>query len=81
MVIIWDEPKRYANIDKHGIDFAAIGVEFFLGAMVKPAREGRWVAIGKLDGIIVVIFAMVGSEAISIISARPASAKERKLLA
>lgn len=81
MVIIWDEPKRYANLDKHGIDFAAIGVEFFLGAMVKPAREGRWVAIGELDGIIVVIFATVGSEAISIISARPASAKERTLLA
>ena len=81
MIIIWDEPKRSANLDKHGIDFAEIGVEFFLGAMVKPARDGRWVAIGELDGIIVVIFATVGSEAISIISARPASAKERKLLA
>lgn len=80
MIIVWDEPKRLANIEKHGIDFAEIGPAFFLGALVKPAKDGRWTAIGRLDGIIVVIFATVGSEAISIISARPASAKERELL-
>jgi uncharacterized DUF497 family protein len=34
---------------------------------------------GWLDGIIVVIFATLGSDAISIISARPASRKERTL--
>ena len=79
MIIVWDEPKRRANLDKQGIDFADIGLEFFLGALVKPARHGRWVAIGE-HGVIVVIFATLGSEAISIISARVASAKERKLL-
>jgi uncharacterized protein len=80
MIVIWDEPKRLANIDKHGIDFANIGPEFFLGALVKPARNGRWIAVGVHEGVIVVIFATLGNEAISIISARPASAKERKLL-
>jgi uncharacterized protein len=80
MVIVWDEPKRQANLDKHKIDFAEIGPAFFLGALVKPTRDGRWVAIGEHQGVIVVIFATLGSEAISIISARPASAKERKLL-
>ena len=80
MMIVWDEPKRRANLAKHGIDFAEIGPEFFLAALVKPARDGRWVAIGEHHGVIVVIFATLGSEAISIISARPASAKERKLL-
>ena len=80
MIIVWDEPKRRANLDKHGIDFAEIGPEFFLAALVKPARVGRWVAIGEHHGTIVVIFATLGSEAISIISARRASAKERKLL-
>jgi uncharacterized protein len=81
MIIVWDEPKRHANLAKHGIDFANLGPEFFLGALVKPARDGRWVAIGKHEGIIVVIFATLGTEGLSIISARPASAKERILLA
>ena len=25
MKIIWDEPKRQANIEKHGLDFADVG--------------------------------------------------------
>lgn len=80
MIIVWDEPKRLANLDKHGIDFADIGPAFFLSALVKPARDERWIAIGEHEGVIVVIFATLGAEAISIISARPASTKERKLL-
>ena len=46
----------------------------------EPALGGGWVAIGQHRGVIVVIFATLGSEAISIISARPANARERKLL-
>lgn len=80
MEIVWDEPKRLANIAKHGINFADIGEEFFASALVRQARDGRYAAIGHLNGVIVVIFAVVGSEGISIISARPASRKERKLL-
>lgn len=80
MKIVWDEPKRAANLDKHGIDFADIGAEFFLSAMVGPAKKGRYFAIGRLDGVIVVIFATLGTEGLSIISARPASRKERSLL-
>jgi len=81
MKIVWDEPKRYANLAKHGVDFAALGEDFFADALVFPAKAGRWMAIGKLDAVIVVIFATLGSEGLSIISARPASAKERKLIA
>ena len=81
MVIVWDEPKRHANLAKHGIDFADIGEEFFLSALVGPAKDGRYFAIGELDGVIVVIFALLGTEGLSIISARPASSKERRLLA
>ncbi len=81
MVILWDEPKRLANLDKHGIDFADIGFDFFLGAMVLPARLGRMMAIGRLaDGALAVVFVHLGEEAISIISARPASQKEREFL-
>jgi hypothetical protein len=78
MIIVWDEPKRLANLDKHGIDFADIDEAFFLSAIVRPARLGRFAAIGWLDGVIVVIFAVLGSEGVSIISARPASSKERE---
>ncbi len=80
MNIVWDEPKRLANLDKHGIDFADIDEAFFLDALVGPAKQGRYFAIGKLNGVIVVIFAVLGKEAISIISARPAGRKERRLL-
>ena len=80
MQIIWDEPKRLVNLDKHGIDFADVREEFFLRAIVRPARLGRFAAIGRLDGLIAVIFAVLGSEAVSIISARPANRKERSLL-
>ncbi|WP_226018932.1 BrnT family toxin [Novosphingobium sp. FKTRR1] len=80
MIIVWDEPKRQANLVKHGIDFAEIGPDFFLSAQVVPAKAGRWAAIGMLDGVIVVIFAVLGSEGISIISARPASRSERSIL-
>lgn len=80
MIIVWDEPKRLANIDKHGIDFADISEAFFLSAIVRPAKDGRYAAIGELDGVTVVIFAVLGSEAISIVSARRASRRERSLL-
>ncbi|MXP24719.1 hypothetical protein GRI39_01490 [Altererythrobacter indicus] len=80
MEIVWDEPKRNANIAKHGIDFADIGEDFFLTSIIIEAKDGRYAAIGRLNGVIAVIFATLGTEAISIISARPASRKERRLL-
>ena len=80
MIIVWDEPKRQANLVKHGIDFASIGPEFFLAARVVPAKDQRGAAIGDLQGMIVLIFATLGTEGISIISARPASRRERSIL-
>jgi len=74
----WDELKRLSNIDKHGIDFADIDEEFFESAIIAPAMGGRFKAIGWFGGVVIaVIFARRGAEAISIISARPASRKER----
>ena len=80
MKIVWDEPKRNANLVKHGIDFADTDGDFFFRARIGSAKRGRYFAIGDLDGVIVVIFAQLGSEGISIISARPANRKERRLL-
>lgn len=59
-MIVWDEPKRLANIVKHGIDFVDIDAGFFESSLVGPASDGRFFALGELDGIIVVIFARWG---------------------
>ncbi|EJN03872.1 BrnT family toxin [Phyllobacterium sp. YR531] len=81
MIIIWDEPKRIANIEKHGLDFLALDIGFFLGAVIRPAKRQRLQAIGHLhNGMISVIFFKLGSEGWSIISMRPANPKERALV-
>ena len=77
MIIVWDEPKRLANIDKHGIDFADIPLEFFETALIGMAKGSRWFALGQIGMAVVVIFVVLGSEGISIVSARPASRRER----
>jgi uncharacterized DUF497 family protein len=84
MKILWDEPKRLANLDKHGLDFADLNETFFDNALVVPShnKNKRWVAIGvSIRGIVVVIFARLGREGVSIISMRPANHSERKLYA
>ncbi|MBP2560262.1 uncharacterized DUF497 family protein [Neorhizobium galegae] len=81
MKIIWDETKRLANIEKHNLDFAGLYFEFFLTSAIVPARNGRMKAIGRLkDGAVAAIFVKLGSEALSVISMRPARKDERRLL-
>ena len=79
MKIIWDERKRLANLDKHGMDFTDLDIEFFATAAIVPARNKRLMAIGRIGSFgIAVVFSSLGTEAISIVSMRPARAKERK---
>ncbi|MBB2973980.1 BrnT family toxin [Mesorhizobium sp. RMAD-H1] len=80
MKIVWDEPKRIANVAKHGLDFAELTINFFEGAIVVPAKEGRQMAIGEFNGqiVIAVIFRKLGMEAVSVISMRRASEKEKE---
>jgi uncharacterized protein len=86
MKIVWDEPKRQANLVKHGLDFADVGELDWSHAVVldaHPDSEGRrrLKAIGYFrDGTAAVIFAALGVEAISIISFRAASVRERGYL-
>ena len=81
MAIVWEESKRWSNLAKHGLDFADLDEGFFLSSMVVPAKGGRHMAIGRLaDGVIAVVFAVLGSEGVSVISMRPASRKERRLI-
>ena len=84
MKSVWDEPKRRANLEKHGLDFADLNETFFDNALVIPSHNAgkRWVAIGvNIRGVVVVVFARIGREGVSIISMRPASRNERKLYA
>ena len=79
MQIVWDEIRRQSNLAKHGLDFADLHEEFFLGAMIAPMREGRYLATGDLgEAILSVAFRPLGAEAISIISMRQASRRERR---
>ena len=83
MQLVYDEPKRVQNIAKHGYDFASLSPEFFLTAIVLGTHSGRRKAIGEIDGqvVITVVHAVLGTEAISIVSMRPASRKERAIYA
>jgi len=64
---------------KHGLDFADLTLEFFANAATRSARGGRLLAVGRLDGnfVVAVVFVPLGREALSVISMRPASKKER----
>jgi uncharacterized DUF497 family protein len=81
MMILWDEPKRQATLDARGLDFAALTPEFFAAAVVRPAKNGRLQAVGRLNGRIVsVVYRPMGREALSVVSMRDANQKERRLL-
>ena len=85
MKIVWDEPKRQVNLATHGLDLA--DAEFFDWdtAMVVRGRSGaggraRFRAIGWLGNeLVTLVFSPLGTEAVSVISLRPASRSERKL--
>jgi uncharacterized protein len=81
MKIVWDEPKRLANIARHGMDFVDLDEVFFEGSVIVPAKTGRLNAVGRHHGgIILVVFVALGTEGLSVISMRPASRKERRLI-
>ncbi len=62
MKIFWDEPKRLANIEKHGLDFADIGEFAWESALFEESLAGdfgsrRFKALGYFrDGTAAVIF-------------------------
>lgn len=81
MRIVWDEPKRLANLDKHQLDFRDLTLEFFVEATIFQTYDRRLAAIGRLaDRTLTVIYFELGTEALSIISMRYASPKERMRL-
>lgn len=82
MEIVYDDAKRVINIATHGgLDFADLDVGFFVESSIVPAKKGRFMAIGRFrNDVIAVVFVKLGAEGVLVISMRPASTKERKLL-
>jgi uncharacterized DUF497 family protein len=79
MQIVWDEPKRLANIDKHGFDLADVTEEFIVSATFFPAKLGRLGALAIFrEKLMTAIIEPLGMEAIAVISFRPASSKEKR---
>lgn len=85
MKIVFDEPKRQANLAKHGYDFAdferCFHRESAMSVPTRPSRSGRprLALIGRWNNEIVVLAVVspLGSEALSLVSLRHASPKER----
>ena len=82
MILVWDEPKRLANLAKHGLDFADVERQFdWTSALVVTTRRGRFKAVGNLSSLAVtLVFATLGAEALAFISLRRASKRERLAL-
>jgi uncharacterized protein len=85
MKIVWDEPKRQANIATHGLDLADAERFDWEAALVLPGHAGDdgrslFRAIGwRGRDLVTLVFSPLGAEAVSVISLRRASRRERKL--
>jgi uncharacterized protein len=84
MKYIWDEPKRRANLHKHGLDFADArkvftGPTFTILDSRFDYGEERFVTIGLLDADAVVIVHTETATEIRIISMRKGIANEQKI--
>ncbi len=84
MRYIWDEAKRKANLNKHGLDFVD-AEKVFAGPMAvfEDIRENydeqRMIGIGSLDCLVVLIVHVEQNETIRIISMRKADRDETNL--
>jgi len=80
----WDENKRQTNITKHGIDFIDAQKIFDYDTVtIEDNRfnygEQRFIAIGLLNGKIIVVVYTEISNKIRIISARKATKNEQQI--
>jgi hypothetical protein len=78
----WDERKRRTNVKKHGIDFIDVPELFDSDVVIIPDErfdygEPRFIAIGILKNLVVVVAYTERDENIRIISARKATKNEQ----
>ena len=78
----WDERKRRSNVKKHGIDFIDVPELFDGNVVLLPDErfdydEPRFIAIGILKSLVVVVAYIERDENIRVISARKATKNEQ----
>jgi hypothetical protein len=77
----WNEAKRIATLEKHGIDFRD-AIEVFetvhLELEARSDVELRRIAVGDLDGVTIAVVFTRRQDAIRIITARKARRDERE---
>ena len=77
----WDEAKRQANLEEHGIDFedaARIFARPYLRIRSDRNDEVRFVAIGCIEDVEIAVVYTVRADVCRMISARRARTNERK---
>lgn len=80
---VWDETKRLANIRKHGIDFVDVPAVFDGATLTYEDTtfdygEQRFVTIGLLREIVILVAHTESDDTIRIIHARKADQKTAK---
>ncbi len=80
----WDEAKRKSNIKKHGFDFVDAekvfdGATFTINDGRFDYGKNRYITLGMLEGIVIVITHLEEDELIRIISIRKATKNEQKI--
>lgn len=80
----WDEKKRKSNIKKHSFDFVDAekvfeGATFTIEDDRFDYSEKRYITLGMLEGIVVVITHSEEDELIRIVSMRKATKNEQKI--
>ena len=80
----WDNKKRTANLEKHGIDFADVNLLDWSRALIAPDTrhdygESRYVALAPRDDdrLMFIVFTLRG-DVLRIISYRKANSQEEK---
>jgi uncharacterized DUF497 family protein len=79
----WDENKRTANLEKHGIDFldaieAFTDPQGYVYRSRREQKEVRLVAVGLVRGALAAVIFTERGERVRIISARAARRSERQ---
>ena len=84
MSLEWDQNKNIINIKKHGIDFYDADKIFKNPILTKideriDYKEKRWIGIGRLEKVTVVLIFTKRGKKIRIISIRKANKIERRI--
>lgn len=84
MELKWDEAKRESNLAKYGLDLV-VSLELFADYFMERIDtrhdygEDRWVALGVIRGIVVVLIYTERDDTLRPISLRKATVQERSI--